>query len=72
MQNVYCLSLSLFLALWVVYTGSGGPLSYLSNEYGGFYLQNVKLTNHFHLLPSSGIHGYIHPLPIYLHGVVLN
>jgi hypothetical protein len=32
----------------------------------------VKLTTHFHIVPWSRVHGSIPPLPIRLHGVVLN
>jgi hypothetical protein len=54
-----------------------GPTSLLSNGYKGAVSpgvkrQGVKLNTHLQLVPRSRKCGSIHPLPIRLHGVVLN
>jgi hypothetical protein len=54
-----------------------GPSSVISTGYGGSFPRGlsgsgVKLTTHLQLMPRSRKCGSIHPLPISLHGVVLN
>jgi hypothetical protein len=56
-----------------------GPPNFLSNGYRWLILRGkawsgrgVKLTTHLQLVPRSRKCGSIHPLPIRLHGVVLN
>jgi hypothetical protein len=54
-----------------------GPPNLLSNGYRGLFPRGwsgrgVKLTTHLQLLPRSRKRWSIHPLPIRLHGVVLN
>jgi hypothetical protein len=54
-----------------------GPPNLLSNGYWGLFprewnSRGVKLTTHFQLVPRSRKYGSIHPLPIRIHGVVLN
>jgi hypothetical protein len=54
-----------------------GPPNLLSNGYRGLFPRGwsgrgVKLTTHFQLVPRSRKFWSLHPLPIHLHGVVLN
>jgi hypothetical protein len=54
-----------------------GTPNLLSNGYRGLFPQGysvrgVKLTTNLQLVPRSRKRGAIHPLPIRLHGVVLN
>jgi hypothetical protein len=54
-----------------------GPTSLVPNGYRGLFprghsSRSVRLTTHFQPVPRSRKYGSIHPLPICLHGVVLN
>jgi hypothetical protein len=43
-----------------------------SELFGRFSAGDVKLTTHLHQMPRLRTHGAITPLPIQLHGVMLN